>query len=330
MKYKIYSLLVLLLMGSTSIMAEGDPFSDYNPKQFSNNMILVGRVYLDGQILGEKAVVAVYCGNVLRGKQSPDNDGVLYLSIGGEYSGDKLHFKVFTGGRVIEVDQNLTYTNNDIIGSIDEPYAINLPSPVITTPLTEGWATTCLPFDAEVPEGVTVWNVTAIENQELVKNEITTGTILPANTPVLLKSNGLTNYEWLSRVAYDESSIITIDSSLLRGTTETLTVAANSVLTLGYSNEGYHRPGFWRFTGTTVDANSAYIADFPADSNGVPFSLDVTTPISEKEKVNSNKFATAVYDLQGRRIGENGKLKKTNGAVRYMKKNSQGQIIIIK
>ena len=80
----------------------------------------------------------------------------------------------------------------------NEPYYIDLPAPVTTTFSAEGWATTCLPFDAEVPAGVTVWNATAIEDGQLVTEALQLPTvhsplwngseisILPKNTPVLL------------------------------------------------------------------------------------------------------------------------------------------------
>jgi len=324
MKNRIYGMLALLFMGSASVMAEGDPFGEYNPHIYSNTMILAGYVCLNGEKLGTEAVVAAYCGNTLRGKQSPNNEGELYLTIGGDYTGDKIHFKVYTGGRVIEVNQGMTYTNNATVGSASEPYVITLPAPVVTTPTTEGWATTCLPFNAEVPSGVEVWNATAIENSELVMNKVTAGTILPANTPVLVKSDGLTSYEWLSRVAFDNASLISINSSLLRGTTEALSVTEKSVLTLGYSNEGNHELGFWLFAGTTINANRAYIDEFPTGSRGVTFRFEDASAIGAALN-DKGEMINAVYDLQGRRMDSS----QFKAGVCW-KKNSKGQIIIIK
>jgi hypothetical protein len=309
---------LLLFMGSASLMAEGDPFGEV--ANYQNNMTLAGAVYLDGQVLGTEAVVAAYCGSTLRGKQSPNDKGELYLSIGGDISGDKIYFKVCTGGRVIEVDQGLTYANNAQIGKTS-PYIINLPTPIVTTPTTEGWATTCLPYDAEVPTGVEVWNATAIEDHELVMSKVTAGTILPANTPVLVKSEGLTSYEWLSRVVLDDSSLITFGSSLLRGTTKETAVDANTVLTLGYSNEGNNELRFWLFAGTTIKANRAYIADFPSNSRGVTFRLDEYSSI--REIVNRKYVDSKCFDLQGRRVS-------SLTSHPCWKKGHHGQIIIIK
>jgi hypothetical protein len=207
----------------------------------------------------------------------------------------------------------LTYSNNVTVGSPSEPYVITLPPPVVTTPTTDGWATTCLPFNAEVPEGVEVWNATGIADGELLMTKAN-GTILPANTPVLLQSTGLASYEWLSRVADGD---IATTGSIFTGTTESTAVAANSVLTLGYSNEGNHEIGFWRFTGTTIPANRAYITDFPAGVRGVTFRMDDVTGIST---VSRAAIANdGCYDLQGRRMAHsqfpilNSRLYITNG-----------------
>lgn len=329
---------LFILMGSTGIMAQGDPFGDYHPNDYGNNMSLVGYVYLNGEKLGAEAVVAAYCGNTLRGKQSPNDEGELYLSIGGDYNNnDQIYFKVYTDGKVIEVDQGLTYSNNANIG-FDSPYIINLPSPIVIQTSSEGWATTCLPFNAAVPEGITVWNATAIENHELVISEVTENTILPANTPVLIRresnlsDDASAPIEWLSKVfdaetLTQQSAIYEAQPSILKGTTEPTTVATNCVLTLGYSNEGNHELGFWLFTGSSLRANCAYIADFPAGSHGVTFRFDDTAGIgaslthTEQQIVNND-----VYDLQGRQIEPS----VINAHSSIWKKGRHGQIIIIK
>ncbi len=124
------------------------------------------------------------------------------------------------------------------LGSIKNYYYIDLPAPVATTFSEEGWATTCLPFNAEVPEGINVWNATGIANGELVMENISAAAlsssggrpaVIPAGTPVLLQSNSLTNYEWFSRVA---AANIQAAGSIFSGTTEPKSVDGGSVLTL--------------------------------------------------------------------------------------------------
>ncbi len=325
---------LFLLLGSTGLMAQtDDPFGEVNYRKYADNMSVTAFVRLvtmsDGkwvpindEALGKGTVVAAYCGDELRGKDSPIDDAgytnIVYLDIYGDNKGDKLHFKVFipagsadaptsttsTEGYVIEVNQGLTYTSDAIIGTPDQPYYIDLPAPVITTFSTEGWGTTCLPFNAEVPDGVTVWNVTGINNGVLVKSEVT-GSILPANTPVLLQiprpgegrlQTSLT-CQWLSRVADGD---ITTEGSILLGTVEAKAIAPNSVLTLGVSSET-SETGFWLFPETEIPANQAYIADFPADTEGASMEAgDITTGTWF---VATETQQTGVYDLQGRSLG---------------------------
>ena len=73
MKYKIInSLLALLLMGSASLMAQGnDPFGEFNPGDYYGNMTVTAKVVMDGKTLTENVVLAVYSGNDLRGKATP-------------------------------------------------------------------------------------------------------------------------------------------------------------------------------------------------------------------------------------------------------------------
>jgi len=319
-------------MGCTSLMAQtDDPFGEVKKNKYANNMTITGYVRMGGKVLGKETVVAVYCGKELRGKDSPMDDGsytdILYLGIHGDTKGQPLHFKVFTDGRVIEVDQNLTYTNNAVIGMPENPYYIDLPVPIVTTFANEGWATACVPYDAAVPKGVTVWNVTGIERGELVMEKLGTSTdeetkILPANTPVLLEAPGAGSQdssqpvEWLARVVNSEtlaqhSSLFTLYSSLLKGTTVPTAVAANSVLTLGHSDEGNSEIGFWRYTGTEIPAYRAYIADFPAGARGYPLFGDpgTTTGIydipvfdSTFDSENSGQIVNRkLYSLSGRR-----------------------------
>ena len=136
MTRRIYSLLVLLLVGSASLIAQDttDPFPDVDPHKYDNSMIIRGQVRQNGVALGNDAVVAVYCGDEIRGKGQPFSDEnhihtnfIQFLVHGdGDTNGDPLVFKVYTGGKIMEVDQGLTYQNNAQIGSYDDYYYIDL------------------------------------------------------------------------------------------------------------------------------------------------------------------------------------------------------------
>ena len=305
---------------------EADPFGEVDNAKYPNTMTITGYVRLGDEVLDSTAVVAVYQGDELRGKKSPANNAkypnILMLTIYGEIKGEPLHFKVFTGGRVIEVDQGLTFSNDARAGKVKEPYYIDLPVPIVTTPVTDGWATTCLPYNAEVPEGVTVWIVTGIDEDGILIKEQLEGNILPANTPVLLQGGDLESYEWLSRVADGD---INTEGSILKGTTEDTTFEAGAALVLGESEDG--TAGFWPTDdNTVVPAYSAYIVDYPDDIPGATFEEYVPTAIQTFDNFTISQSDNC-YDLQGRQI--NGQRSMVNGqrSNRQIMKLSNGKII---
>ena len=316
---KTQALLALLFVGSASMMAEGyDPFPEVPASRWQGNMSLYAKVILDGVELDDNTIVAVYDGTQIRGKEWIDKNKVLSMTISGdpgEYP--PIHFKVYTGGRIIEVDQGLTYQYYATIGKNDDPYIINLHTPVVTNTSAEGWATTCLPFNAAVPEGVTVYTASKIEDGVL-KIEQVECTILPKETPVLLKTEGQKSYEWLSRVADGDANI---ENNLFKGTIEATTIPAESVLTLGHATDGNNEIGFWLYTGTNIPANRAYL-ERPGQTRGVTLNWENATGITTHLFPSTPAapltpvvwdLKSQSFDLQGRRFNGTGKIRITNG-----------------
>ena len=311
----IKTILALLFVGSVSMFAQSgdDPFPDVPTTTWRNYMDVTCQVKLNGQTLTEDVIVAAYNSkdNQIRGKQAISKTGVIFLMIWGESNTDvPLHFKVYTGGRIIEVDQGMKYVWDGSYGTTRDPYIINL-TVVNTNTSAEGWATTCLPYNAAVPEGVTVYAGTRIEDGAL-KIEPVTCNILPANTPVLLKTEGQTSYEWLSRVADGDA---TIEANLFKGTTAETAVEAKSVLTLGHANEGEGKIGFWLFDGTTIPANRAYLEkSSTAGVRGITIDWsDTPTGVQTVKAGNDNPADSPCYDLMGRPFSGRGGLKIING-----------------
>ena len=305
---RVYGLLALLIMGSASLMAQiTDPFPDVPYRKYYGNMLVTAKAMMNGEALTGDVVIAIYYEDQIRGKGSPtDNSrpGVTYLTVYGDYSPDHFHCKVAVDGKIIEVDPgDLVYEFNGVVGSFSNPYILDVPAPVTTKPDAEGWATTCLPFNAEVPAGVSMYAATGIEDSELKVEQLQT-TILPAHTPVLIKADA--QIEWLSRLATGDAPV----TNIFVGTTEEKTVDANSVLTLGHNNET-GEIGFWRYIGTTIPANRAYIADIPTNAPGLSIVFDNTTGISAvdsdskcRESAISNAFGQVWYSLDGRRLSD--------------------------
>lgn len=279
---RIQTVLALLLVGSVSMLADGsDPFPEVPHAKYQANMTLTAQVVLNGVTLTSEAIVAVYHDDQIRGKGRPNASNVLSITVDGDIDDEDIYFRVFTGGRIIEVDQGAQYTYYGKIGSADSPYLINLTT-VNTNTSAEGWATTCLPFNAAVPDGVEVYTAKSIEDG-VVKIEPVSCTILPKDTPVLLKTETQTSYEWLSRVADGDATIVT---NLFKGTTEATKVEAESVLTLGHATDGNKAIGFWLFNGTTIPANRAYLEKPTEGVRG--YAIDWTDEVTGIEAIDLN------------------------------------------
>ena len=129
-------MLALLMVGSASLLAEADdPFGDLIPGDFYGNMSMTAQVVLNKEILKDDVVLAVYCGNKLRGKSAPSSKdaGFFYLTVYGNNSGEQLHVKVYTQGRVIEASPDgLVYEHNGITPSMWEPVTPIMPVAIIS------------------------------------------------------------------------------------------------------------------------------------------------------------------------------------------------------
>ena len=177
---RFYSLLALLLVGSASLQAQSDPFPDISTVAYKyyGTMTCTSQVVMNGEIVTD-AVVAAYCGDDFRGKNStgkdPDHPNHVCLTIYGDHTIEKqyIHFRVYMQGKIFTYnpDPAFVYTFNGIVGATANPYIIDI-TPVSlandadnTTTLTTykdetcdialtgrtlykdgNWNTLCLPF----------------------------------------------------------------------------------------------------------------------------------------------------------------------------------------
>ena len=143
---RVYGLLALLL-GSAGIVAQtSGPFPEVKLHDYYGTMTMAVKATMNGVMLTDDVVIAVYCGDDIRGKGSPhdeSNPGVTYLTVYGDASGEKLFFKVFHDGAIAEVDPgNVIFQYNGAVGTPSAPYSLDVPSTTVETTFTaEGWAT---------------------------------------------------------------------------------------------------------------------------------------------------------------------------------------------
>lgn len=132
---RFYSLLALLLVGSASLQAQSDPFPDHTipAYKYQGSMQCTSQVVMNGEIVTD-AVVAAYCGDDFRGKNStgedPGHPNHVYLTIYGDYTIEKqyIHFKVYMQGKIFTCnpDPAFVYTFNGIEGLTSNPYIIDI------------------------------------------------------------------------------------------------------------------------------------------------------------------------------------------------------------
>jgi hypothetical protein len=91
---------------------------------YSGNMSIIA-VVKNGNELLKNVEVGVFAGTECRGAQAADAEGLVFLSVAGEQA-TALTLKVYDGSKQLNVTQTLTYTDDAIVGTIAEPYVIQL------------------------------------------------------------------------------------------------------------------------------------------------------------------------------------------------------------
>lgn len=171
------------------------------------------------------------------------------------------------------------------------------PKTFMATITEAGWATLYLPFAASVPEGVTAYTITGVENGALVKEEV--ADVIPSYTGVLLKGDA---GEYVFEEAEEPEPI---EANLLVGTTKD-------------EGETFNEPGF-KYYILANDAENGIGFYFQKDTNGksalcgqykavlvlpektdaIGFRLDGATMIEAVEAATDD---VVIFDLTGRRV----------------------------
>ena len=134
---------------------------------------------------------------------------------------------------------------DDITLVYKQTFQLSIPS--------QGWATLCLDFNAKAPAGAKVYTVTELVAGYAKLQEIPAGSIIPANTGVLVRSDA-------SSVTF-ESSIMdptSISGNLLKGRTTAGSCQAGQYFVLSPASTK-ERAVFGLYQGTSLAANKAYI-----------------------------------------------------------------------
>lgn len=159
---------------------------------------------------------------------------------------------------------------------------------------SSGWATLYLDYAATIPAGVKAYIATAIEANKVT---LTPTEALPAKTAVLLKGSGTVTF---TETAGGIGSMF----DLFRGVVEDTPVAdvkENTIYVLNAAESTDANPKFSQYTGSTLNANKAYLdLEVPAGAN-LTFVFGDATGIDTVETV---KAATTRVNLAGQVVGK--------------------------
>ena len=169
---------------------------------------------------------------------------------------------------------------------------------------TDTWATLCLPFAVETPDGLTAYTGQADTQAGTVAlTEIEDG-LVPAGNGVVLKGSA----EAYTLAIRPDAEARTLPDNDLTGTTTAQPLAEGSLIYVLGQNQD--TPGFYRPNSaqTELSANKAYIDGTPAQAlaAGYRFVLgdDETTGIGSVQTPDGPTADQPCYDLQGRRVDQ--------------------------
>ena len=152
----------------------------------------------------------------------------------------------------------------------------------------EGMTTLCLPYPTIIPEGVTVYVATSVEDGRVRLSPVENG-IVPAKTGVVVAADA-GNYH------FAPSSVSNKLSSLLTGVLEdVVTEPDKRYYGLGLQPE----LGFYPINFNTLTANRAYLVTGSDDSHSYYSIERLSVGIEQIEKADST---LDIYDLTGRRV----------------------------
>ena len=134
---------------------------------------------------------------------------------------------------------------DDITLVYKQTYQLSIPS--------QGWATLCLDFNAKAPAGAKVYTVTELVAGYAKLQEIPAGSIIPANTGVLVRSDA-------SSVTFESSIMdpMSVSGNILEGRTTAGSCQAGQYYVLSPASTK-DRAVFGLYQGTSLAANKAYI-----------------------------------------------------------------------
>ena len=100
-------------------------FHPVDKHNYPSNMTMTIRL-LDGDAVVDTCEIGAFVSDECRGAIRADAEGLYYLVIAGEGAGQAMEIKTVLNGEIVTIDNSLTFTSDDHIGTPWEPYVIQL------------------------------------------------------------------------------------------------------------------------------------------------------------------------------------------------------------
>lgn len=218
------------------------------------------------------------------------------------------NFKTFTIKRIGSYDWYLNASNNGDDYYLNEWTNPNenksgqwtsIPAVKLNQTGEYALASFCSPSTTKIPEGVQAYIVTEINDTQLILEQVYEGGILPANTPVILRSEQSGFYPMIPTADAEPEKAT---GNLLQGTGRERTILPqNSCYVLG-SVDGV--AGMYLYSANTVAPFKAYL---PKTNGTAPqfrtiiFQDGETTGLEQVES-DANKANSPIFNLQGQQV----------------------------
>lgn len=161
-----------------------------------------------------------------------------------------------------------------------------------------GYSTLYLSYNAEIPEGVSVFAPTLSEDGTTLRLGQPLEGVIPAKTGVIIKGNADV-YKFRQTTATASAITSDLDGTLKDMPASDITANGTKLYVLNRKNDNV---GFYRYTGQTLGANKAYLA-VPAGS-AAPTRIAFEGEENALQSINNDAEATTVYNLQGQRVDQ--------------------------
>ena len=164
---------------------------------------------------------------------------------------------------------------------------------------TTGTASTCLPFNAVVPTGITAYTATAQTSGNVTLTEYATaGQVMAYGTPVILK--GAAGTYTFAPAAEGATILAAPTTNLLEGTLASKSVTASQVYALAASVSDPTLAVMRIADALDIPANKAYLPNTDGGSGSKAFVMPGATGI--KTAVQDKQGTERYFDLNGKRV----------------------------